>query len=42
MYAKQMDEEEAAAWLDEVLAGNGNGITKKTASKKKKPLAATA
>ena len=42
MYAKQMDEDEAAAWLDEVLAGNGNGAAKKTASKKKKPVAATA
>jgi CarD family transcriptional regulator len=25
MYAKNMDEEEAGAWLEEVLAGNGNG-----------------
>ncbi len=25
MYAKQMDEEEAAAWLDDVLSGAGNG-----------------
>jgi CarD family transcriptional regulator len=25
MYAKQMDEDEAAAWLDEVLSGVGNG-----------------
>jgi CarD family transcriptional regulator len=25
MYAKNMDEEEAAAWLDEVLADSGNG-----------------
>jgi CarD family transcriptional regulator len=28
MYAKQMDEDEAAAWLDEVLAGVGNGKKK--------------
>ncbi len=42
MYAKQMDEEQAAAWLDEVLAGSGNGTAKKTASKKKKAVAATA
>jgi CarD family transcriptional regulator len=28
MYAKQMDEIEAAAWLDEVLAGVGNGKKK--------------
>jgi hypothetical protein len=25
MYAKQMDEDQAAAWLDDVLAGTGNG-----------------
>jgi CarD family transcriptional regulator len=30
MYAKQMDEDEAAAWLDEVLSGVSNG-KKKTA-----------
>jgi CarD family transcriptional regulator len=35
MYAKGMDEDEAAEWLDGVLAGNGNGAKKKTASKKK-------
>ncbi len=34
MYAKDMEEEEAAAWLDEVLAGNG--------SKRKTKVAATA
>ena len=28
MYAKQMDEDEAAAWLDDVLAGVGNGKRK--------------
>jgi CarD family transcriptional regulator len=28
MYAKQMDEDEAAAWLDEVLANVGNGKKK--------------
>ena len=33
MYAKGMDEEEAAAWLDEVLADVGNG-KKKTPAKK--------
>jgi CarD family transcriptional regulator len=32
MYAKNMDEEEAAAWLDEVLTDSGNG-TKKTRAK---------
>jgi CarD family transcriptional regulator len=41
-YAKRMDEEEAAEWLDGVLAGVGtNGGKKKTASKKK-AVAATA
>jgi CarD family transcriptional regulator len=45
MYAKNMDEEEAGAWLEEVLAGNGSnggngGATKKTSSKAK--AAATA
>ena len=39
MYAKDMDEEEAAEWLDGVLAGVGNG--KKTKSKAK-AAAATA
>jgi CarD family transcriptional regulator len=28
MYAKQMDEDQAAAWLDDVLAGTGNGKTR--------------
>ena len=28
MYAKQMDEDQAAVWLDEVLAGVGNGRKK--------------
>jgi CarD family transcriptional regulator len=28
MYAKQMDEDEAAAWLDEVLSGVSNGKKK--------------
>ncbi len=37
MYAKGMDEEEAAAWLDEVLAGRTNG-----AKSKKQAAAATA
>src|SRR2546429_9079279 len=38
MYAKDMDEEEAAEWLDGVLAGVGNG--KKTKSKAKATAAA--
>jgi hypothetical protein len=33
MYAKNMDEEECAEWLEEVLETGGNG--KKTAAKKK-------
>jgi CarD family transcriptional regulator len=37
MYAKSMDEEEAAAWLDEVLAGRANG----TAKSRKRAAAAT-
>ena len=28
MYAKQMDEDEAAAWLDDVLSGVSNGKKK--------------
>jgi CarD family transcriptional regulator len=40
-YAKRMDEEEAAEWLDGVLAGVGTNGKKKTASKKK-AVAATA
>src|SRR5437588_8608477 len=39
MYAKQMDEVEAAAWLDEVLAGVANGKKPKS---KAKAAAATA
>jgi RNA polymerase-interacting CarD/CdnL/TRCF family regulator len=35
MYAKDMDEDEAAEWLDEVLAGVGsNGAKKKTTKTK--------
>jgi hypothetical protein len=42
-YAKGMDEEEAAEWLDSVLANADNGTKKTTASKsKKKAVAATA
>src|SRR5438067_11614610 len=40
MYAKGMDEEECAEWLDDVLAGVGNGKTRPAA--KKKAVAATA
>jgi CarD family transcriptional regulator len=40
-YAKRMDEEEAAEWLDGVLAGVGTNGKKKAASKKK-AVAATA
>jgi CarD family transcriptional regulator len=40
MYAKQMDEDEAAAWLDEVLSGSGNG--KKRAAKAPAKAAASA
>jgi len=40
MYAKSMDEEECAEWLEEVLeTGNGH---KKTTASKKKAVAATA
>jgi len=39
MYAKSMDEEECAEWLEEVLATGGNGKKKTTA--KKKAVAAT-
>jgi CarD family transcriptional regulator len=39
MYAKGMDEEECAEWLDDVLAGVGNG--KKRPAAKKKAVAAT-
>jgi CarD family transcriptional regulator len=40
-YAKRMDEEEAAEWLDGVLAGVGTNGKKKTTAKKK-AVAATA
>ena len=40
MYAKTMDEDECADWLDEVLVGSGNG-KKKTTATKKKAVAAT-
>ena len=40
MYAKSMDEEECAEWLEEVLSEGSNG--KKTAPAKKKAVAATA
>ena len=40
MYAKGMDEDECAEWLDDVLAGVGNGAKKPAA--KKKAVAATA
>ena len=36
MYAKGMDEDEAAVWLDEVLAGVGNGKTTTTSRAKPK------
>ena len=39
MYAKDMDEEECAEWLDDVLAGVGNG--KQRPGAKKKAVAAT-
>ena len=43
MYAKGMDEDEAADWLDSVLANADNGPKKTTPSKsKKKAVAATA
>ena len=41
MYAKTMDEDECAEWLEEVLATGGNGKKKATGSKKK-AVAATA
>jgi CarD family transcriptional regulator len=40
MYAKSMDEEECAEWLEEVLSESPNGKKKTTA--KKKAVAATA
>ncbi len=43
MYAKGMDEEEAAAWLEDVLAGVAvKGKKKTTSSKSKSKVAATA
>jgi CarD family transcriptional regulator len=44
MYAKGMDEEETALWLDEVLSGVGNGKTaaSRAKSKPKAKAAATA
>ena len=41
MYAKNMDEDECAEWLEEVLSEGSNG-TKKTTAAKKKAVAATA
>jgi CarD family transcriptional regulator len=41
MYAKNMDEDECAEWLEEVLSEGSNGKKKTTASKKK-AVAATA
>ena len=41
-YAKGMNEEEAAEWLDGVLAGVGTNGGKKKAASKKKAVAATA
>jgi CarD family transcriptional regulator len=34
MYAKEMDEEECAEWLEEILTENGNGKRKPAAKKK--------
>jgi hypothetical protein len=42
MYAKDMDEEECAEWLEEVLASDGPVTKKKPAAKKKAAAAATA
>ena len=42
MYAKGMDEEECAEWLDGVLAGVGGNGKKRPAAKKKAAAAATA
>jgi CarD family transcriptional regulator len=39
MYAKALDEEAAAAWLDEVLTTNGNGGTKKKTTATRNTLA---
>lgn len=42
MYAKDMDEDECAEWLEEVLASDATGGKKKPAAKKKSAAAATA
>ena len=44
MYAKNLDEEEAAEWLDGVLAGNGkkNGTAKRPTASKSKARASAA
>ncbi len=42
MYAKDMDEDECAEWLEEVLASDGTNGKKKPAAKKKTAAAATA
>jgi hypothetical protein len=34
MYAKQMDEDQAAAWLDDVLAGMGSNGKKRAVKPK--------
>ena len=39
MYAKSLDEEAAALWLDDVLTTNGNGAPKRTAASKSKTKA---
>jgi CarD family transcriptional regulator len=40
MYAKGMDEDEAAVWLDDVLSGVGNGKTTTSRAKPKRTAAA--
>ncbi len=40
MYAKDMDEEEAAEWLDGVLVGSSNGSSSDTSNGRKKTTAA--
>jgi CarD family transcriptional regulator len=42
MYAKQLDEEQAHAWLDEVLAGNGTGAAKNGSGSERKSKAKAA
>jgi hypothetical protein len=42
MYAKGMDAEEAAEWLEGVLSNVGGNGKKKTTASKKKAVAATA